>query len=88
MDYSFSWDSFSWDRAKDNSNLRKHGISFRQATTVFYDASQISIVDEKHSQEEERWITIGLDSSSVVRVVVHTFEQVEPELCRIRIISS
>ena len=79
---------FDWDPNKERSNIRKHHISFRQAASVFRDPNQLSVYDEEHSQDEERWVTIGLDSAGVLRVVVHTFEQVEEELCQIRIISA
>jgi len=47
---------FDWNPIK---NQRKHNLSFRQAATVFRDPSQLSIYDEDHSENEERWITIG-----------------------------
>ncbi|MFP4103337.1 BrnT family toxin [Coleofasciculus sp.] len=80
--------SFDWDSTKDQQNVRKHRVSFRQAATIFRDPNQLSIYDEEHSQEEERWITMGIDSTGVVRVVVHTYEQINDELCQIRIISA
>ena len=80
--------SFDWDPLKELSNLRKHGVSFRQAATIFRDPRQLSIYDDEHSQNEDRWITLGIDDRGVVRVVIHTFEQVNQELCRIRIISA
>lgn len=80
--------SFDWDSTKDQQNIRKHRISFRQAATIFRDPNQLSIYDQEHSQEEERWITMGIDSTGVVRVVVHTYEQINDELCQIRIISA
>lgn len=72
---------FDWDPTKETTNRRKHGISFRQATTIFKDPNQLTIYDEEHSQDEDRWITMGIDSFGVVRVVIHTFEQINPELC-------
>ncbi|MBD2235016.1 BrnT family toxin [Phormidium tenue] len=48
--------SFEWDPAKEAANLRKHGISFRQASSVFRDSQQLSVYDEEHSQQEDRWI--------------------------------
>ena len=79
---------FDWDPAKEQQNIRKHRVSFRQAATVFYDPNQLSIYDEEHSMEEERWITIGIDGSGVLRLVVHTFEQADEFSCNIRIISA
>ena len=79
---------FDWNPAKDQQNRRKHKLSFRQAATVFRDPSQLSIYDEEHSENEERWITIGLDSTGVLRVVVHTFEMLDFASCEIRLISA
>ena len=79
---------FEWDPAKDKANVRKHKVSFRQAATIFRDPNQLSIYDEEHSEEEERWITMGIDSVGVLLVVVHTFEYIEPDLCAIRLISA
>lgn len=80
--------NFDWNPIKDSSNQRKHRLSFRQAATVFKDPRQITIYDEKHSQDEDRWTTLGVDSTGTIRVVIHTFEQVKPDVCRIRIISA
>lgn len=79
---------FDWDPVKEQKNIRKHRISFRQAATVFRDLNQLASYDEEHSEEEDRWITIGLDSAGVLRVVIHTFKQIEEDLCQIRIISA
>jgi hypothetical protein len=80
--------SFDWNSTKEQQNIRKHRVSFRQAATIFRDPNQLSIYDEEHSEDEERWITLGIDSTGVVRVVIHTFEQINDELCQIRIISA
>ena len=80
--------SFDWNSTKEQQNIRKHRMSFRQAATIFRDPNQLSIYDEEHSEDEERWITLGIDSTGVVRVVVHTFEQINDQLCQIRIISA
>src|SRR4030042_5994211 len=79
---------FAWDPAKERANVRKHSVSFRRAATVFRDPNQLSIYDEEHSEREERWITMGIDSSGILRVVVHTFRQVGENLCEVRIISA
>lgn len=79
---------FDWDPAKEKANIQKHKVSFRRAATVFRDPHQLSIYDEGHSQYEDRWITMGIDDGGVVRVVVHTFKQVDEGECEIRIISA
>ena len=80
--------SFDWNPDKEAKNRKKHGISFRQAATVFRDPQHVAIYDEKHSQNEDRWITLGIDGKGIVRVVMHTFEKTEKDVCRIRIISA
>jgi uncharacterized DUF497 family protein len=79
---------FEWDPAKERANIRKHRISFRQAATVFRDPNQISVYDEMHSNDEDRWITMGRDVLGVVRIVVHTAEEIAAEVLLIRIISA
>jgi len=80
--------NFDWDPAKEKANIGKHKISFRRAANVFRDPNQVSVYDEEHSDVEDRWITIGMDSGGVLRVVVHTFEQIAEDLVEIRIISA
>ncbi|MEW5830191.1 MAG: BrnT family toxin [Chloroflexota bacterium] len=79
---------FDWDPNKERANIRKHGLSFRRAASVFRDPNQLSRFDESHSAKEDRWITLGIDFTGVLRVVVHTFEQVDENLWKIRIISA
>jgi hypothetical protein len=80
--------NFDWDPDKERKNVRKHKLDFRRAATVFRDPIQVSIYDEEHSEKEERWVTIGIDSGGVLRVVSHTFVQASAEQCEIRIISA
>jgi len=63
-------------------------VSFQRAGTIFCDPNAISIFDDEHSQEEERWVTIGRDSSSILLVVSHTFREIDTSSCSIRIISA
>ena len=71
---------FEWDAAKARTNLRKHGVSFRAATAVFY--------DDEHSEHEERWVTLGRTGNGQYLVVVHTVAQVGATEVHIRIISA
>jgi len=50
---------FDWATLKAESNLAKHGVSFEDAMTVFLDPRALTIFDEDHSDDEERWITLG-----------------------------
>jgi uncharacterized DUF497 family protein len=65
---------FDWDPGKARRNLRKHGIGFTEASTVFSDTLSITIPDPDHSEDEERWVTIGLSNRQRLLVVVHTEE--------------
>ena len=79
---------FDWDRIKARSNLKKHDISFERATGIFRDPNLLSIPDVEHSENEERWITMGIDRHGVILVVCHTFEVLEPSQNKIRIITA
>jgi uncharacterized protein len=79
---------FEWDPAKARLNLRKHRVSFERGATLFLDPRAISIPNEEHSDDEERWATIGLDVSGSLLVIVHTFEEVTGTRCRVRLISA
>ena len=79
--------TFNWDPKKAAVNFRKHGVSFERTATVFRDPRAISIPDEEHSEDEERWVTMGLDTSGGLLVAVHTFEELDAARCRIRLIS-
>jgi uncharacterized DUF497 family protein len=79
---------FEWDPRKARSNIRNHRISFERASTIFRDPHLLSIPDKEHSENEERWITIGIDESGGVLVIVHAFKKVTRTFARIRIISA
>jgi uncharacterized DUF497 family protein len=64
--------SFEWNAAKDDANLRKHGIDFADAVTVLEDESALTMQDA-YSVEEERWITLGMDALGRLLVVVYTW---------------
>jgi len=62
---------FEWDSTKAASNLRKHGVAFEEARTVFEDDEALLIADPEHSAAEERFVLIGLSAALRVIVVVH-----------------
>jgi uncharacterized protein len=66
---------FEWDDRKARQNLRKHQVDFTEASTVFADTLSITIPDPDHSEDEERWVTIGLSNRQRLLVVVHTEEE-------------
>jgi len=80
--------NFEWDPNKAKSNMAKHKISFETATSVFKDKNLISIFDELHSENEERWATIGLDIKTRTLVVIHTYIGIDKNNYNIRIISA
>ena len=63
--------TFDWDPKKSESNFRKHGVRFEEATTVFGDPLSLLLSDPDHSMEEERLIVLGLSSSQRLLVVAH-----------------
>jgi uncharacterized DUF497 family protein len=63
---------FEWDTEKEESNLLKHGISFEEAATVFFDPLSLTIPDPLHSDDENRFVTIGLSDRQRQLVVVHS----------------
>jgi uncharacterized DUF497 family protein len=62
---------FEWDENKNRINQKKHGISFLEAQTVFYDNEALVIDDPEHSEEEERFIILGLSNRANLLVVCH-----------------
>ena len=64
---------FTWDNQKASQNQLKHRISFNEATTAFYDQHARVTYDEEHSEEEERFILLGLSVKARLLIVVHCF---------------
>lgn len=62
---------FAWDEAKDRENQRKHGVSFEEAKTVFYDEHAMRFFDPDHSEEEERFLMLGMSLRLRILVVCH-----------------
>jgi len=76
---------FEWDKKKDKSNAKKHGVSFDEARTVFFDEQAIQFYDPEHSDEEDRFILLGTSFKLKTLVVCHCFREDET---KIRIISA
>ena len=66
---------FEWDRKKEQLNKRKHGISFVEAENVFADDFAILIEDPDHSDQEERFVLLGLSASLRILIVSHTYRK-------------
>ena len=77
--------SFVWDETKAESNLKKHKIPFKEAQTVFSDPNARMIFDPEHSEDEDRFILLGISSELRLLVVCHCY--IENDMV-IRIISA
>ena len=64
---------FEWDESKSRENKRKHGVSFVEAQTVFLDENAIRYDDPDHSEDEDRFIMLGMSSKLRVLVVCHCY---------------
>lgn len=62
---------FIWDPKKARSNLRKHGVAFEEAETAFLDDHAILMFDSKHSEQEDRFLLIGMSFSLRLLLVCH-----------------
>ena len=67
--------SFEWDSEKNRENVRKHGISFKEAVTAFTDGLARTIHDPDHSNEEDRFILLGMSTTLKLLVVCHCFRE-------------
>jgi uncharacterized DUF497 family protein len=76
---------FVWDKRKDLTNRRKHGISFDEAETAFHDENAKVYFDPDHSETEDRFILLGISLQIRVLVVCHCYREAESV---IRIISA
>lgn len=76
---------FIWDKTKSIANKKKHGISFEEAETVFSDVSARLIADPDHSEDEDRFVLLGMSSRLNILAVIHVYKDGEEV---IRIISA
>jgi len=79
---------FEWDPIKARQNFSKHRVAFERAATIFLDPEALSEVDEHQSQDEDRWITMGLDRTGMLVVVSHTYREETGAGALIRLISA
>jgi len=76
---------FTWDNRKNKANAKKHGVSFEEAQTAFYDEQSVVFFDPDHSDNEDRFILLGISFKLRVPVVCHCFREDETV---VRIISA
>ena len=77
--------SFDWDENKNKTNIAKHGLSFEEASSVFYDENAILFDDPTHSENEDRFLLIGMSSTTKICIVCHCYRESDSV---IRIISA
>ena len=73
---------FEWDEIKNEINTKKHGVSFEEASSVFYDSEALIIPDPDHSIDEERFLILGCSYHLKLLVVCHCYRENE-EIIRI-----
>jgi uncharacterized protein len=76
---------FEWDKSKSATNRRKHGLSFEEASTVFYDENALLIGDPDHSEDEDRFFLLGISIRLRILIVCHCYRETQEV---IRIISA
>ena len=76
---------FEWDNTKAEENLKKHGVSFEEAQSVFFDDNAVQFWDDKHSDNEERFLMLGMSNKIRILLIVHCFREYEST---IRVISA
>jgi uncharacterized DUF497 family protein len=80
--YAMSDQVFTWDRDKNLSNIEKHGISFRNAASAFFDPNATTIADTVHSNTEDRFLLIGFSEKNQILTVCHCYRE-DDEIIRI-----
>ena len=73
---------FEWDAAKASNNLKKHGVSFEEAKTVFHDDFAVQFFDDAHSDDEARFLMLGMSAHAKLLIVCHC-ERDDGEVIRI-----
>ena len=66
---------FSWDPQKEKSNTQKHGVTFEEAKTVFYDDNAVEFYDDEHSDWEDRFLLLGVSSRLRLLLVCHCYRE-------------
>ena len=79
---------FEWDDAKAESNLAKHGVDFTDAMSVLLDPLALTRFDDEHTDDEERWVSLGRTANDQLVLVVHTFNATGPNTALVRLISA
>jgi len=81
--YEIKGQKFEWNRGKNLSNIEKHGITFKMAATAFFDPHAETYEDEGHSQDEERFVLIGISENERLLTVCHCYRGEDESVTRI-----
>jgi len=79
---------FEWDEVKADANLRKHGITFELASTIFFDPNLLTTADLYHSETEDRWFSVGIAGNGVLLSAVYLWSDSDPAAIKVRLISA
>ena len=66
---------FVWDERKNKINQKKHGVSFEEAQTAFYDENARLIADPDHSEDEDRFILLGMSQRARLLIICHCYRE-------------
>jgi len=66
---------FEWDKLKENVNIKKHGVSFEEARTSFHDENAVQFFNPDHSDDEDRFILLGVSHKLNTLIVCHCFRE-------------
>lgn len=81
--YEIKGQKFEWDRGKNLTNIEKHGITFKTAATTFFDPHAQLYEDENHSQDDERFVLIGMNENERLLTVCHCYRGKDESVTRI-----
>jgi uncharacterized DUF497 family protein len=80
--------NFEWDTKKACMNVIKHKVTFEEAATIFKDPKALTMYDKEHSDNEDRWITMGFGNNGRLLTMVHTYNELNDNEVIIRLISA
>ena len=79
---------FEWDENKAAANIRKHGVNFELASSIFADPRLLSVADLEHSEAEERWFSVGCAVNGAILSVVYVWQEIDRASTKIWLISA
>jgi uncharacterized DUF497 family protein len=79
---------FEWDEAKARNNIRKHGVTFELAGTIFHDPRLLTAAALEHGEAEQRWFSVGVASNGALISVVYLWSETSSAVVQIPLISA